>query len=101
MDYAVVRALSPMPAGRLDGGVKRVLVALMYAGIVLGEGLVKLLMNVYRGWVGEKAVRVLRRAASALADSVPWSNLRNARRGHPPRKAAFVVAARHGERARS
>lgn len=59
-------------AAVLDGDVKRVLVlALIYAGIVLSEGLVKLLMNVYRGWVGEKAVRVLRLAASALVDSMP------------------------------
>jgi ABC-type bacteriocin/lantibiotic exporter with double-glycine peptidase domain len=59
-------------AAVLDGDVERVLVlASIYAGIVLGEGLVKLLMNVYRGWVGEKAVRVLRLAASALVDSMP------------------------------
>ena len=48
-----------------------VLLAVLYAGIVLIEGLVKLLMNVYRGWIGEKAVRVLRLAASALVDSMP------------------------------
>ena len=48
-----------------------VLLAALYAGIVLIEGLVKLLMNVYRGWIGEKAVRVLRLAASALVDSMP------------------------------
>jgi ABC-type bacteriocin/lantibiotic exporter with double-glycine peptidase domain len=47
------------------------MLAVIYAGIVLGEGLVKLLMNIYRGWVGEKAVRVLRLAASALVDSMP------------------------------
>jgi len=59
-------------AAVLDGDVKRVLVlAVVYAGIVLSEGLVKLLMNIYRGWVGEKAVRVLRLAASALVDSMP------------------------------
>ena len=59
-------------AAVVDGDVRRVLMlALIYAVIVLGEGLVKLLMNVYRGWVGEKAVRVLRLAASALVDSMP------------------------------
>ncbi len=59
-------------AAVVDGNVKRVLVlALIYAGIVLAEGLVKLLMNIYRGWIGEKAVRVLRLSASALVDSMP------------------------------
>ena len=59
-------------AAVVDGDVKRVLMlGVIYAGIVLGEGLVKLLMNVYRGWIGEKAVRALRLAASALVDSMP------------------------------
>ena len=48
-----------------------VVLALAYAGIVLSEGLVKLLMNIYRGWIAEKAVRVLRLTASALVDSMP------------------------------
>src|SRR4029079_11982287 len=53
------------------GDVKHVLMlAVIYAGIVLSEGLIKLLMNIYRGWVGEKAVRVLRLAASTLVDSM-------------------------------
>jgi len=59
-------------AAVLDGNVKMVLgLAVAYACIVLSEGLVKLLMNIYRGWVGEKAVRALRLAASALVDSMP------------------------------
>jgi ABC-type bacteriocin/lantibiotic exporter with double-glycine peptidase domain len=59
-------------AAVVDGDVGRVVVlAVVYAGIVLSEGLIKLLMNVYRGWIGEKAVRVLRLAASALVDSMP------------------------------
>ena len=45
--------------------------AAAYLGIVVSEGLVKLLMNVYRGWVCEKSVRALRLAASAVADSRP------------------------------
>jgi len=58
-------------AAVLDGDVKHVLMlAVIYAGIVLSEGLIKLLMNIYRGWVGEKAVRVLRLAASTLVDSM-------------------------------
>jgi ABC-type multidrug transport system fused ATPase/permease subunit len=32
----------------------------VYAGVVLAEGLVKLLMNLYRGWVAENAIRILR-----------------------------------------
>jgi len=59
-------------AAVLDGDVKLVLaLAVAYAGVVLSEGLVKLLMNVYRGWVGEKAVRALRLAASTLVGSLP------------------------------
>src|SRR5512142_643469 len=47
--------------------------AAVYAAIVLCEGLLKLLLNVYGGWIGEKAVRVLRLAASKLVDSLPTS----------------------------
>jgi ABC-type bacteriocin/lantibiotic exporter with double-glycine peptidase domain len=55
-----------------QGDIKLVLgLALAYAGVVLAEGLVKLLMNVYRGWVGEKAARALRLATSALVTSLP------------------------------
>ena len=32
-----------------------------YAGVVLIQGLAKLIVNVYRGWVGENAIRDLRR----------------------------------------
>jgi len=41
--------------------------AAAYVGVVFSEGLVKLLMNVCRGWVGEKATRALRLAANAVA----------------------------------
>jgi len=59
-------------AAILDGQVRLVAaLAITYACIVLAEGLVKLLMNIYRGWVGEKAVRALRLAASALVDAMP------------------------------
>jgi len=47
------------------------LLGLVYAAIVVAEGGVKLLMNVYGGWIAEKAVRVLRLAASKLADTIP------------------------------
>ena len=42
-----------------------------YAGIVVCEGLLKLLMNVYGGWIGEKAVRALRLAASKVVAAIP------------------------------
>ena len=38
---------------------------------MLTENLVKLLMDIYRGWIGDKAVRVLRLAASARGNSMP------------------------------
>ncbi len=63
------RLLNAMVVG---GNVDLVIaLALAYAAVVLSEGLVKLLMNVYRGWVGEKAVRALRLSTSALVDSLP------------------------------
>lgn len=59
-------------AAVLDGNLKLVLgLAVGYACIVLAEGLVKLLMNIYRSWVAEKAVRAMRLAASTLVDSMP------------------------------
>ena len=69
-------------AAVLDGNVKQVLaLAVVYAGIVLTEDVVKLLMNIYRGWIGEKAVRVLRLAASVLVDSMPEQRDRAAIQG--------------------
>ena len=59
------------------GDIKLVLgLALAYVGVVLAEGLVKLLMNVYRGWIGEKASRALRLATSALVGSLPAARKR-------------------------
>jgi len=59
-------------AATLDGNVTLVLVlAAAYAGIVLFEGLVKLLMNIYGGWIAEKAVRALRLAASVVVGTMP------------------------------
>ena len=56
----------------VNGDIKLIFgLVVVYACVVLSEGLVKLLMNVYRGWVGEKAVRALRLATSALVDSMP------------------------------
>jgi ABC-type multidrug transport system fused ATPase/permease subunit len=56
----------------LNGDLKLILgLVVVYAGVVLSGGLVKLLMNVYRGWVGEKAVRALRLSTSALVGAMP------------------------------
>jgi ABC-type bacteriocin/lantibiotic exporter with double-glycine peptidase domain len=64
-------------AAVVDGNVRAVLVlAVAYAAIVLAEGLIKMLMNIYRGWIGEKAVRILRLAASARVDSMPVERAR-------------------------
>jgi ABC-type multidrug transport system fused ATPase/permease subunit len=41
--------------------------ALAYAGLALAEGAIKLALNVYRGWVSERAVRHLRRLALGSA----------------------------------
>jgi ABC-type bacteriocin/lantibiotic exporter with double-glycine peptidase domain len=40
-----------------------------YAGVVLVQGGTKLVLNVYRGWVGERAVRSLRRRIHLLISS--------------------------------
>jgi ABC-type bacteriocin/lantibiotic exporter with double-glycine peptidase domain len=62
-------------AALLDRDAQLVLaLALIYAGIVVAEGSIKLLMNVYAGWIGEKAARALRLSASKLADSIPGRN---------------------------
>jgi len=44
--------------------------AAAYVGVVMSGGLVKLLMNVYRSWVCEKAVRALRLAANTVGGSL-------------------------------
>jgi ABC-type bacteriocin/lantibiotic exporter with double-glycine peptidase domain len=41
----------------------------VYAGTVLVQGGTKLVLNVYRGWVGERATRDLRRRVHALVSS--------------------------------
>jgi ABC-type bacteriocin/lantibiotic exporter with double-glycine peptidase domain len=40
--------------------------ALTYVAVALAEGALKLVLNIYRGWVSENAVRHLRRAIHAL-----------------------------------
>jgi ABC-type multidrug transport system fused ATPase/permease subunit len=43
----------------------------VYAGVVLAQGGIKLVLNVYRGWVGECATRDLRRRIRALVGTLP------------------------------
>ena len=59
-------------AAMLDRNVGLVIgLAVVYAAIVASEGLLKLLMNVYGGWIGERAVRALRLAASKVVGGIP------------------------------
>jgi ABC-type bacteriocin/lantibiotic exporter with double-glycine peptidase domain len=58
-----------------------VLLALAYGGFALLEGGVKLALNVYRGWVSERAVLRLRRAIGALTASAVAAEDRAAAEG--------------------
>jgi ABC-type multidrug transport system fused ATPase/permease subunit len=40
--------------------------ALIYGGLVLGQGVLKLLLNVYRSWTGARAIRVVRTSIDAM-----------------------------------
>ena len=46
-----------------------IILCAVYAGVVLVQGGVKLALNVYRGWIGERAVRDLRRRIHAVAEA--------------------------------
>lgn len=59
------------------GDVSPVLwLAAAYAGVALTEGAIKLVMNIYRGWVGENAVRHLR--STIHANTQPLSGASSA-----------------------
>ncbi|MCP8940273.1 ABC transporter ATP-binding protein [Alsobacter sp. SYSU M60028] len=45
--------------------------ALIYLGLALGEGLLKLVMNIYRAWVGEVSVLSLRMTVHRLIHGLP------------------------------
>ncbi|MBX4927405.1 ABC transporter ATP-binding protein [Rhizobium binae] len=54
------------------------ILVLAYLGLVLLEGLTKLMLNLYRGWIGEVAVRWLRKsalAASRESEETPFDAL--------------------------
>src|SRR6516164_3717350 len=46
----------------------------VYAGVVLLQGGTKLALNVYRGWVGERATRDLRRRIHSVIEAPPTSS---------------------------
>ncbi|MBV8651064.1 MAG: ABC transporter ATP-binding protein [Alphaproteobacteria bacterium] len=50
-----------------------IVLCLAYAGVVLFHGSTKLALNVYRGWIGERAGRDLRQRVSGLLNSVEGS----------------------------
>jgi len=64
--------------------------AVIYAAVVLAEGLVKLLMNIYRGWVAENAVRILRGSITLINDE--QRQHQQAGTGERGVEAAMIVA---------
>jgi ABC-type multidrug transport system fused ATPase/permease subunit len=51
-----------------------IILCAVYACVVLIQGGAKLVLNVYRGWVGERAVRDLRRRIHAVIEAPPTSS---------------------------
>jgi ABC-type multidrug transport system fused ATPase/permease subunit len=51
-----------------------IILCAVYAGVVLVQGGIKLGLNVYRGWVGERAVRDLRRRIHGVIEAPPTSS---------------------------
>jgi ABC-type multidrug transport system fused ATPase/permease subunit len=51
-----------------------IILCAVYAGVVLVQGGTKLGLNVYRGWVGERATRDLRRRIHAVIEAPPTSS---------------------------
>jgi ABC-type bacteriocin/lantibiotic exporter with double-glycine peptidase domain len=73
-----------------SGNFRTILVlAVVYAGVVLTEGIVKLLMNIYRGWIAENAVRILRSSITLINDGERQDNPSASERGV---EAAIIVA---------
>jgi ABC-type multidrug transport system fused ATPase/permease subunit len=57
-----------------EGAVEAILsLALLYVGVALAEGAIKLGLNIYRGWVSENAIRTLRDIVLALIGDEPPS----------------------------
>jgi hypothetical protein len=53
-----------------------IILCAVYAGIILVQGGTKLALNVYRGWVGERAKRDLRRRIGSVIEAPPESKMR-------------------------
>ena len=51
-----------------------IILCAVYAGVVLLQGGTKLVLNVYRGWVGERATRDLRRRIHSVIEAPPTSS---------------------------
>ena len=51
-----------------------IILCAVYAGVVLLQGGTKLALNVYRGWVGERAIRDLRRRIHSVIQAPPTSS---------------------------
>ena len=56
----------------------------VYAGTVLVQGRTKLVLNVYRSWVGERATRDLRRRVRVLVSSPSSASSDRRRKGFRP-----------------
>jgi ABC-type multidrug transport system fused ATPase/permease subunit len=76
----IQRRLLNATARRSDFTTILVLAAI-YVGVVLAEGLVKLIMRMYSGWISESAVRSLRTAISDLVYTQDLPNVGAATRG--------------------
>ncbi|SDP73710.1 ABC transporter transmembrane region, partial [Phyllobacterium sp. YR620] len=73
MDAAPLEIQRRIINGAVKGGDYRpiLVLSLIYIGLALTQGFVKLLMNIYRSWVGEKAVRSLRLTVQTLTGRMP------------------------------
>src|SRR5438552_1141319 len=75
-----------------------ILLCTIYAGVVLVQGGTKLVLNVYRGWVGERAIRDLRRRIhnvieAPAATASPAADCRRGRSDRRVRRRGYLRAA--------
>jgi ABC-type multidrug transport system fused ATPase/permease subunit len=73
LDAAPLEIQRRIVNGAVKGGDYRpiLVLSLIYVGLALTQGFIKLLMNIYRSWVGEKAVRSLRLTVQTLTSRMP------------------------------
>ena len=67
---------------------------LAYLGLVLLEGLTKLGLNLYRGWIGEVAIRWLRMTVLSSSDQSRWQRVCSYRSFWPRRSRSAALSAR-------